>query len=173
MSIEQYVHSVGKQAREASRAMARADSNAKNTALRAIATAIRREAGVLVAANREDLAAAVAAGLEPALLDRLTLSEKGVAAMAEGVEQVAALDDPVGGGLDAVVVDGVVGGDDPRGDVEAGPGDVGLNDAHARESAAESSTWVLARPGVRAGIAEGSATTGQRPRVSDYGSAGQ
>ncbi|EXI86037.1 MAG: Gamma-glutamyl phosphate reductase [Candidatus Accumulibacter regalis] len=96
MSIEQYVHSVGKQAREASRAMARADSNAKNAALRAIATAIRREAGVLVAANREDLAAAVAAGLEPALLDRLTLSEKGVAAMAEGVEQVAALDDPVG-----------------------------------------------------------------------------
>jgi glutamate-5-semialdehyde dehydrogenase len=96
MSIEQYVHSVGKQAREASRAMARADSNAKNAALRAIATAIRREAGGLVAANREDLAAAVAAGLEPALLDRLTLSEKGVAAMAEGVEQVAALDDPVG-----------------------------------------------------------------------------
>jgi len=96
MSIEQYVHSVGKQAREASRAMARADSNAKNGALRAIAAAIRREASVLVAANREDLAAAIAAGLEPALLDRLTLSEKGIAAMAEGVEQVAALDDPVG-----------------------------------------------------------------------------
>jgi glutamate-5-semialdehyde dehydrogenase len=96
MSIEQYVHSVGQQARAASRAMARADSNAKNSALRAIAAAIRREASVLVAANREDLAAAIAAGLEPALLDRLTLSEKGVAAMAEGVEQVAALDDPVG-----------------------------------------------------------------------------
>ena len=96
MSIEQYIHSVGQQARAASRAMARADSNAKNSALRAIAAAIRREASVLVAANREDLAAAIAAGLEPALLDRLTLSEKGIAAMAEGVEQVAALDDPVG-----------------------------------------------------------------------------
>ncbi len=96
MNIEQYMQSVGRQAREASRQMARADSQAKNAALRAIAAAIRRECGTLVAANREDLAAAHAAGLEPALLDRLTLSAPGVAAMAEGVEQVAALPDPVG-----------------------------------------------------------------------------
>ena len=71
MNIEQYMQSVGRQAREASRQMARADSQAKNAALRAIAAAIRRECGTLVAANREDLAAAHAAGLEPALLDRL------------------------------------------------------------------------------------------------------
>jgi glutamate-5-semialdehyde dehydrogenase len=96
MDIQQYMLSVGKQAREASRAMARADSNAKNTALHAIAAAIRRESAALVAANQEDLAAARAAGLEPAMLDRLTLNEKGVAAMAEGVEQVASLADPVG-----------------------------------------------------------------------------
>jgi len=96
MNIEQYMQSVGRQAREASRQMARADSQAKNAALRAIAAAIRRECGTLVAANREDLAAAHAAGLEPALLDRLTLSAPGVAAMAEGVEQVAALPDPLG-----------------------------------------------------------------------------
>jgi len=96
MNIEQYMQRVGRQAREASRLIARADSQAKNAALRAIAAAIRRECGTLVAANREDLAAAHAAGLEPALLDRLTLSEQGVAAMAEGVEQVAALPDPVG-----------------------------------------------------------------------------
>jgi glutamate-5-semialdehyde dehydrogenase len=96
MDIEQYMQTVGKQAREASRAIARADTNAKNTALRAIAAAIRRESAALVAANQEDLAAARAAGLEAAMLDRLTLSEKGVAAMAEGVEQVAALADPVG-----------------------------------------------------------------------------
>ena len=96
MNIVQYMQSVGRQAREASRQMARADSQAKNAALRAIAAAIRRECGTLVAANREDLAAAHAAGLEPALLDRLTLSAPGVAAMAEGVEQVAALPDPVG-----------------------------------------------------------------------------
>jgi glutamate-5-semialdehyde dehydrogenase len=96
MNIEQYMQGVGRQARAASRLMARADSQAKNAALRAIAAAIRRECGTLVAANQEDLAAARAAGLEPALLDRLTLSAQGVAAMAEGVEQVAALPDPVG-----------------------------------------------------------------------------
>jgi glutamate-5-semialdehyde dehydrogenase len=96
MDIEQYMQTVGRQAREASRAIARADTRAKNNALRAIAAAIRRESAALVAANQEDLAAARAAGLEPAMLDRLTLTEKGVAAMAEGVEQVAALADPVG-----------------------------------------------------------------------------
>lgn len=96
MDIEQYMQTVGEQARAASRRVARADSNAKNSALRAMAAAIRREADFLVAANQDDLAAARAAGLEPALLDRLTLSAKGVVAMAEGVEQVAALADPVG-----------------------------------------------------------------------------
>ena len=96
MNVEQYVQTVGRQAREASRAIACADSNTKNNALRAIASAIRRESEALVAANRDDLTAAAAAGLEPALLDRLTLSANGVAAMAEGVDQVAALADPVG-----------------------------------------------------------------------------
>ena len=87
---------IGRRARDASRAIARADTNAKNAALKAIAAAIRRDAAKLLAANAEDLAAARAAGLDTAMLDRLTLSEKGVAAMAEGVEQVAALPDPVG-----------------------------------------------------------------------------
>lgn len=96
MDIQEYMQSVGRQARAASRFIARADSNVKNSALRIIAAAIRRESVALLAANQEDLAAARAAGLEPAMLDRLTLTEKGVAAMAEGVEQVAALPDPVG-----------------------------------------------------------------------------
>ncbi|MCM8613276.1 glutamate-5-semialdehyde dehydrogenase [Accumulibacter sp.] len=96
MDIENYVQQVGREARAASRIIARADSNAKNQALRAIAAAIRRESEALVAANRQDVDAARAAGLEAALLDRLTLSPQGVAAMAEGVEQVAALPDPVG-----------------------------------------------------------------------------
>ncbi len=96
MDIQQYMHTLGRQARDASRAIARADGNTKNAALRFIAAAIRRESAALVAANLEDLAAARAAGLEPAMLDRLTLTEKGVAAMAEGVEQVAGLPDPVG-----------------------------------------------------------------------------
>ncbi len=86
MNVEQYMQTVGRQAREASRAVACADSNTKNNALRAMAAAIRRESEALVAANRDDLAAAAAAGLEPALLDRLTLSANGVVAMAEGVD---------------------------------------------------------------------------------------
>ena len=96
MDIEQYMQTVGSEARAASRLIARADSHAKNTALCRIATAIRRESDTLLAANHDDLTAARAAGLEPALLDRLALSAKSVAAMAEGVEQVAALPDPVG-----------------------------------------------------------------------------
>ena len=96
MDIQQTMMEVGRRAREASRAAARADTHQKNAALRAIATAIRRDAAALLAANAEDLAAARAAGLETAMLDRLTLTEKGIAAMAEGVEQVAALPDPVG-----------------------------------------------------------------------------
>ena len=96
MDIENYVQQVGREARAASRIIARADSDAKNSALRAIAAAIRRESEALVAANRRDVDDARAAGLAAALLDRLTLSPQGVAAMAEGVEQVAALPDPVG-----------------------------------------------------------------------------
>ena len=96
MEIEQYMRRVGQQARAASSAIARADGRVKDTALRAIAGAIRREAAALLAANRDDLAAAREAGLEPAMLERLALTEKSVATMADGVEQVAALPDPVG-----------------------------------------------------------------------------
>ena len=96
MEIKQYMQTVGRQARAASRRLAMASTAEKNAALLAIAAAIRRDSAALVAANGEDLAAARAAGLEPALLDRLTLSAKGVEAMAEGVEQVAKLPDPIG-----------------------------------------------------------------------------
>ncbi len=96
VDIQNYMQTIGQQAREASRAIARADSNSKNLALRTIANAIRRERDALLAANQQDLNAARAVGLEPAMIDRLTLTEKGVAAMAEGVEQVATLADPVG-----------------------------------------------------------------------------
>ena len=96
MDIQQYMRQVGQQAREASRLIARADTHTKNMALGTIAAAIRRHSTALLSANQEDLTAARAAGLEPAMLDRLTLTEKGVAAMADGVEQVASLPDPVG-----------------------------------------------------------------------------
>ncbi len=94
--IATYMHTLGRRAREASRAMARADTNAKNRALAAIAAAIRSEAPAILAANDEDVKAARQAGLEAALLDRLTLTEKSVAAMAEGLDQIAQLPDPIG-----------------------------------------------------------------------------
>ena len=96
MEIEQYIRDVGQQARQASRAIARADTQTKNLALNQIATGIRRNSTAILEANHGDVDAARAAGLEPALLDRLTLSEKSIAQMADGVEQVAALPDPIG-----------------------------------------------------------------------------
>jgi glutamate-5-semialdehyde dehydrogenase len=97
MDIKSYMQKVGQQARAASRFMARADTNAKNRALTAMAQAITRDAAKLLQANAEDMAAARAAGLDTAMLDRLALNEKGVAGMAEGLLQIAALPDPVGG----------------------------------------------------------------------------
>lgn len=96
MDIQQYMHTVGQQARQASRALARASTEAKNTALTHIAQAIRAAAPALKAANEQDLAAARANGLEAALLDRLTLSDKAIETMAEGLEQIAKLPDPIG-----------------------------------------------------------------------------
>ena len=96
MDIKEYMHTVGRRARAASRRLAMATTAEKNKALMHLAAAIRREQATLLAANRQDLEAARASGLEAAMLDRLALSEKGVAAMAEGVEQVATLPDPVG-----------------------------------------------------------------------------
>ncbi len=96
MELKDYMQTVGRQARSASRRLAMATTAEKNAALLHIAAAIRREKAALVAANAEDLAAARVAGLETALLDRLTLNEKGVDGMAEGVEQVAKLPDPIG-----------------------------------------------------------------------------
>ncbi|TXH14820.1 MAG: glutamate-5-semialdehyde dehydrogenase [Gammaproteobacteria bacterium] len=96
MDIKHYMNDVGQRARAASRAMARADTAAKNQALTLIAAAIRRDAAVLRAANQQDLEAARAAGMEAAMLDRLTLSDQAIATMAEGLEQIVALADPIG-----------------------------------------------------------------------------
>jgi glutamate-5-semialdehyde dehydrogenase len=96
MDIQQYMNDVGQRARAASRAMARADTAVKNKALTLIAAAIRRDAALLKEANRRDMEAARAAGLAPAMLDRLTLSDQAIATMAEGLEQIVALPDPIG-----------------------------------------------------------------------------
>jgi glutamate-5-semialdehyde dehydrogenase len=96
MNMIDYMHQLGRQARAASRAMARASSATRNQALLLIAGAIERDADALRAANALDLDAARAAGLEPALLDRLALSEKAIQTMVEGLRQVVALPDPIG-----------------------------------------------------------------------------
>ncbi|HWR76640.1 MAG TPA: glutamate-5-semialdehyde dehydrogenase [Thiobacillus sp.] len=96
MDVKSYMQTMGKQAREASRAIARADTNQKNRALQAMAAAIRRDAAKLLEANARDMDQARASGLDAALLDRLQINDKAVAGMAEGLEQIAALPDPVG-----------------------------------------------------------------------------
>ena len=96
MNIQTYMQNIGIEARKASRAMASADTLQKNNALNAIAKAILREKDVLLAANKLDLDAARANGLEPAMLDRLAISEKTIASMAEGLTQIANLADPIG-----------------------------------------------------------------------------
>ncbi len=96
MDVKDYMQTLGRQARAASRQMAKASTAAKNAALLAMAGEIRARGAELLAANVADLAEARANGLEPAMLDRLTITAKSVEAMAQGLEQVAALPDPIG-----------------------------------------------------------------------------
>lgn len=96
MDIKSYMESVGQRARAAARSVARADTNQKNLALNAMADAIERDADKLLAANAEDVARALTHGLDSAMIDRLTLTAKGVVNMAEGLRQIASLTDPVG-----------------------------------------------------------------------------
>jgi glutamate-5-semialdehyde dehydrogenase len=94
--IKQYMKTVGIQARAASRLMAQANTNAKNHALENIATAILLSSAKLIAENAKDVAAAKANGLDTASIDRLTLTEKTINGMAEGLRQIASLPDPIG-----------------------------------------------------------------------------
>lgn len=96
IDIKTYMQSVGREARTASRLIARAETAIKNQALTIMAMAIKRDEQELLAANAADVKSAKATGLDPALIDRLTLTSKGVAGMAEGLLQIAALADPVG-----------------------------------------------------------------------------
>jgi glutamate-5-semialdehyde dehydrogenase len=87
---------IGRQAREAAAALALAPAEAKTAALKAAATAVRARANEILAANAEDLAEAQRAGIGAALLDRLALDPKRLEAVARGLEDIAALPDPVG-----------------------------------------------------------------------------
>ncbi|MEM7357587.1 MAG: glutamate-5-semialdehyde dehydrogenase [Pseudomonadota bacterium] len=96
INISDYMSQLGRQARAAAKRMATATRGEKDAALAAIADMLESSLDDLLAANQRDLAAGRENGLEPALLDRLELTAKGVAAMAEGCRQVAALPDPIG-----------------------------------------------------------------------------
>ena len=87
---------LGRRARQAARRMALASSDQKNAALRAMAAAIRARAASILAANAEDLAEAEARGQTSAFVDRLMLNPERLEAIAEAVESVAVLPDPVG-----------------------------------------------------------------------------
>ena len=94
--IPALMRGMGQRARAAARDMARAPTAAKNTALKEIAAAIRKGRAALQAENARDLEAGGAKGLDSAMLDRLTLSDKALETMALGLEQMADLPDPVG-----------------------------------------------------------------------------
>jgi glutamate-5-semialdehyde dehydrogenase len=96
MDIQRYMREVGQRARVAARAMSRAETAAKDTALAAMAAEIERQTDALIAANRKDLEAGKTQGLDSAMLDRLELNSQRIKSMAEGLRQIAALPDPVG-----------------------------------------------------------------------------
>ncbi|EDT01828.1 glutamate-5-semialdehyde dehydrogenase [Burkholderia ambifaria] len=96
MDIDQYMTDLGRRARHASRAMARASTAAKNAALDAVARAIERDTQALKDANARDVARAREKGLDAAFIDRLTLSDNALKTMVEGLRQVASLADPIG-----------------------------------------------------------------------------
>jgi glutamate-5-semialdehyde dehydrogenase len=97
MNVEAYMNKLGQKAREASRVVARADTGLKNKALLAMAAALDVNRAALAEANIKDLENAKANGLDAAMLDRLALKPATIDTMIEGLKQVAALPDPIGG----------------------------------------------------------------------------
>ena len=96
MTVEEEIRDLGKRARAASRALRTLETRDKNAALLSVAEALEAAEPQIAAANAEDVAAARAAGLAPALVDRLTLTPARFRAMVDGVRFVAQLPDPVG-----------------------------------------------------------------------------
>jgi len=102
VDVKAYVHALGRAARDAARVLARADTGTKNRALHAMAAELRARAAALLAANRTDVEQASKDGRDAAFVDRLTLAPASLEAMAEGLESIAALPDPVGHITDVV-----------------------------------------------------------------------
>jgi glutamate-5-semialdehyde dehydrogenase len=96
LSNRDMMHTLGHAARTAAKALALTSTQQKNEALRAMAAKIRRSAGDIAAENARDLAAAKTKDLKASFIDRLTLTPARIEAMARGLEEIAALPDPVG-----------------------------------------------------------------------------
>src|SRR5690606_39002122 len=95
-TIKDTMLAIGKQARDASRLVAKSSDQTKSNALRFMAEQLLEKKDWLQQENAKDIANAERNGLEPALLDRLRLSDKSLGLMAEGLRQIAAMADPVG-----------------------------------------------------------------------------
>jgi glutamate-5-semialdehyde dehydrogenase len=98
--IAALMHGIGRAAKEAARALALAPTAQKDAALAAMALAIRNRTDQILAANAEDISEAKAGGANASFVDRLALDQKRVAAMADGIEVVRGLPDPVGALMD-------------------------------------------------------------------------
>src|SRR5437660_2505631 len=100
MTLSEQMAQLGKQAKAASRELARLNTSQKNLCLTAMADALEQNRKGIQRANAQDLEFAEKAGLSTAMLDRLKLDDKRIASMATGLREVAALPDPVGRILD-------------------------------------------------------------------------
>jgi glutamate-5-semialdehyde dehydrogenase len=96
VDIKQYMQQLGQQARQAGREISKAETGRKNLALLKIAEAIAAHSAQLAEENRKDLQAGKDSGMDAASLDRLELTPARIQAMIAGLQQVAALPDPVG-----------------------------------------------------------------------------
>ena len=95
-AIQEMMQDIGKRAREASRAMARASAEQKNQALLHIAKLVRQKASEIQKVNQVDVERAKSAGQDAAFIDRLTMTPKTIETMALGLEQIVTLEDPIG-----------------------------------------------------------------------------
>ncbi|MBU3560683.1 glutamate-5-semialdehyde dehydrogenase [Polynucleobacter hallstattensis] len=95
-TIQQMMQDIGRRARQASRAMARASSEQKNKALLHIAKLVRERSEEIVRVNALDVARAKTNGQDAAFIDRLTMTPKTIESMALGLEQIVSLEDPIG-----------------------------------------------------------------------------
>ncbi|SHJ85235.1 glutamate-5-semialdehyde dehydrogenase [Hespellia stercorisuis] len=94
--MSDYMSAIGRRAKNATKYMNRLGQIEKNEGLRAVAEALREQGSFLMSENEKDVQAAQTAGMSEALVDRLRLTKDRIAGMAEGLDQIAGLDDPVG-----------------------------------------------------------------------------